>query len=110
MFCSLSLHFRTDNYSGFYIALLLQAFLGFVYAFWLLTVLLFYVSLYHCAVTLTIDLTGLAFDLNTSVSKHFKKKKGAQTTKLILKDMIDLHTDLLKYVRKKFDKYMNKTN
>lgn len=98
-FCRFSLHFRTDTYLGFYIALLFQNCLGYSYFYWYLTILLFYISLYFCVNTFETDIMEIVLELNSMFSGSFKKRlrrAQSQKTKLLLKSLIDLQNDMLK--------------
>lgn len=94
------MHFRTDTYFGFYIAYIFQFFMCYFYTYWVATFLLFYISLYFCADAMEIDLMEIVSELNRICPEKSKRKSTKiqiLKTKLLLKDWIDLHNDLLEY-------------
>lgn len=96
-----SMHFRTDTYFGFYIAYIIQFFMCYYYTYWVATFLLLYISLYFCAEAMKIDLMEIVSELNRICAEKSKEKSTkiqTQKKKLLIKDWINLHNNLLEYL------------
>lgn len=98
-----SMYFRTDTYLGFYAAELEQVPMGYLYTYSFFVFLLFYISLFNCTEAFAADLKEIAADVNLKLSGGFNLSRQMQNShqvKLLIKDLIDLHNDMIEYFNK----------
>lgn len=106
------MYFPTDNYFGFYAAELEQIPMGYLYTYSFFVFLLFYISLFLCSEAFATDLKGIVADMNLKFShkghKLSKNMKISYETKLLIKEFVDLHDDMIRYSLKFYNKILLK--